>query len=235
MLRAQGLKYYDLVDAVHELGRELAAGGINRGAVDFVVEAVVHNICLGSKTKAPLDKVAHLSRPQVRGHDDDARGEIHPAVVAEGERRLVKDSEQKLPKRVGGLFDFVKQQDRQLELIRVPLIERLLREQGMGLAVPQVARRRADQFGNFVGVLELGAIDLDAGAGVSKERFREGFNNARLAGPGGPKKKQIADWASGGIQAGKEHLVDLDYFFNRGVLADDLAAESAFKITGIGA
>src|SRR5206468_1339363 len=106
MLGPQGLKDHDLVDPVHELGRELAAGGIDRSAVNLVVEAVVNNVWFGSKTKAPLDKVAHLSRPQVRGHDDDALGEIHTAVVAEGERCLVKDSEQKLPKRVGGLFDF---------------------------------------------------------------------------------------------------------------------------------
>ncbi len=50
----------------------------------------------------------------------------------------------------------------------MPLVERFLREQGMSLAVTKVARRRADQLCDFVGVLKLGAIDLDAGARVSK-------------------------------------------------------------------
>src|SRR5690348_2284051 len=105
----------------------------------------------------------------------------------------------------------------------------------MGLAVTQVARRRTDQFGDFVGVLELGTIDLDAGASVSEERFRESFHDARLARTGWPKKKQIADWASGGIQSSEKHLVNLDYLLNRGVLADDLAAKSAFKVAGVSA
>ena len=139
----------------------------------------------------------------------------------------------KLPKRVGGLFDFIKQQNRQLELVGVPLIQRFLREQGMGLAVTQIARRRADQFGDFMGVLELGAINLDASAGVSEERFRESFHDARLARTGWPKKKQIADRASGGVQSGEKHLVDFDDLLNGGILADDFAAKSAFKVAGV--
>jgi hypothetical protein len=105
----------------------------------------------------------------------------------------------------------------------------------MGLAVTQVARRRTDQFGDFVGVLELGAIDLDAGAGVSEERFRESFHYARLTRPRWAEEKQIADWASGGIQSREEHLVNFDYLLNRGVLPNDLAAKSAFKVAGVSA
>ncbi len=51
----------------------------------------------------------------------------------------------------------------------------------MSLAVSQVSRRRTDQLGNLVGVLEFGAIDLDAGTGVSEKRLGHGFDHARLA------------------------------------------------------
>jgi hypothetical protein len=50
----------------------------------------------------------------------------------------------------------------------VPLVERFLREQRVGLAVTQVARGRSDQFCDFVRVLELSTIDLDAGAGIAE-------------------------------------------------------------------
>jgi hypothetical protein len=75
-------------------------------------------------------------------------------------------------------------------------MESFLRKQGMRLAVAEVSRRRADQLGNFVRVLELGAINLDAGAGVPKQRFGNGFNHARLTGTGGAKKQKIANRAA---------------------------------------
>src|SRR5450432_1729726 len=104
----------------------------------------------------------------------------------------------------------------------------------MGLAVTEVSRRRADQFGDFVGVLELGAIDLDAGAGVSEKRFSQGFDYTGLTGAGGSEKEQVPDRAIGGVQAGEEHLIDLDDFFDGGILADNFAAESGFEVAGIG-
>ena len=142
----------------------------------------------------------------------------------------------KLPERVGGLFDFVEQKNREFELVGVPLVQRFLRQQGMRLAVTEVARRRTDQFGDFMGVLELGAVDLDAGAGIAEKRFGQGFDDAGLARirwaqgragcrPGDP----------GAIQAGQEHLVDLDDFLDGGVLANDFTAESSFEVAGIAA
>ena len=49
----------------------------------------------------------------------------------------------------------------------------------MGLAMPQVSGRRADQLGDLVAVLELGAVDLDHGAGIAGEALGHGFH-----GPG---------------------------------------------------
>src|SRR6185312_11916111 len=173
--------------------------GFDRRAVDLLVKGLIDELGFGREPKTTPDKVAHLSSPQVRGHNDDALREIHTAVVAEGERSLVKDSEQKLPKGVGRLLDFVEQQNRHLQLVRVPLIQCLLRKQGVGLAVTQVARRRSNQFCNFMRMLEFGAIDLDAGARVPEKGLGKRFNHASFTGTGGAQKQQIADWTIGSI------------------------------------
>ena len=233
MLGAQGLEHDGLVDTVHELGRELAASGFDGGAVDLVVQGGVDLHALWGEAEAAVDQVAHLGGPQVRGHDDDALREVDAAVVAEGQSGFVQNAEQQLPQGVGSFFDFVEQQDGELQLLGVPLIERFLRQQRMGLAVAEVSRRRADQLGDLVRVLELGAVDLDAGASVAEQGFRHGFDDAGLAGAGGPQKQEVADRTAGRIQAGQEHLVDLDHLFNGLLLADDFAAKGVFKLPGI--
>ena len=101
-------------------------------------------------------------------HCERSTRRLSPSV----KRGLVEDAEQQLPQRVRGLFDFVEQQDRELQLLGVPLVERFLREQRMGLAMAQVSRRRADQLGDLVRVLELGAVDLDAGVGDRRTAIR---------------------------------------------------------------
>ena len=94
---------------------------------------------------------------------------IHAAVVAERERGFVQNSQQQLPQRVGGFLDFVKQQEADLQLLGVILRERLLRDQRMRFAVPQISRRRADQLGDFVRVLEFGAVDFDHRARIAEQ------------------------------------------------------------------
>src|SRR5262245_65241562 len=71
-------------------------------------------------------------------------------------------------------------------------IQHLLREDGAGLAVPEIARRRAYQFGYFVRVLELGAIDLDHRIRVAEQNFGGGLDRTRLARAGRPKEEQRA-------------------------------------------
>src|SRR6266568_5579407 len=235
MLRPQGFEDHDLVDSVHELWGELTARGLSGGAINFVVQALIHNLRLRRETESTIDKVAHLACPQVRGHNNDALREVHAAVVAECERSLVEDAEQKLPEGVRRLLDFVKEQDRKLKFVGVPLVERLLGKKRMRLAMAEIARRRADQFGDFVRVLELGAIDLDAGAGVAEERLGEGFDYASLARSGRTKEQEVADGASGGVESSEKHLIDLNDLFDGRVLANAFATESSFKVPGIAA
>jgi hypothetical protein len=103
----------------------------------------------------------------------------------------------------------------------------------MSLAVSEVSRRRADQFCDLVGVLELGAIDLDAGAGVAKKSLGHGFDDARFARPSGPEEKEVAYGTSWGIEPGQEHLVDLGDLFDGLVLPNDAAAQGSIKLSGI--
>src|SRR5580692_4479184 len=116
------------------------------------------------ETHTAVDEVAHLAGPQVRGQNNDALREIDTPIVAEGQGCLVQNAQQQLPERIGGFLDFVEQQDRQLELLRVPLVERFLGKERMSLAVAQVSWRRTDQLGDLMGVLEFRAINLVAGS-----------------------------------------------------------------------
>ena len=70
----------------------------------------------------------------------------------------------------------------------MPLVKRLLSEQRMSLAMAEVAWRGDDQFGNFVRVLEFGAVDLDTGARVAEEGLRHCLNDSSFSRTGGTKE-----------------------------------------------
>ena len=89
----------------------------------------------------------------------------------------------------------------------MPLVQRFLSQERVGLAMSEVARRRTDQFGDLVRVLKLGAIDLDAGPRIAEQGFRHRFNDAGLTGSGWTKQQEVADRAVGGRHAGEEHLI----------------------------
>src|SRR5256885_4927128 len=100
----------------------------------------------------------------------------------------------------------------------------------MGLAMSQVSGRRADQLCDLMRVLELCAVDLDAGASLAKKRLCKRLYDARLTRAGGPKKQKVPYWAAGGIQSRQEHLIYLGDFFDGSVLTHDLAAQGGFEI-----
>ena len=103
----------------------------------------------------------------------------------------------------------------------------------MSLAMAQISRRRADELGDFVRVLELGAINLDAGASVAEQSLGHRFHNPRLARTRGSKKQQIAHRASWRIQSRQKHLVDLHNLLNSRLLPHDFAGKRSLKLTGI--
>jgi hypothetical protein len=54
-----------------------------------------------------------------------------------------------------------------------------------------------------------------------------------LPEPVGPRKQKVAHGTARGVQSGKKHLIDFRDLFDRRVLADNLAAQGALKVTGI--
>src|SRR5579862_5407475 len=105
----------------------------------------------------------------------------------------------------------------------------------MRLAVSQITRRRTDQLRNLVRVLELSAINLDAGMRVTEQSFGHGFHYACLPGSGRPQKKQIAHRAPWRIQPRQKHLVDLGDLFDGLVLTHNPAAQRSFKLASVAA
>src|SRR5262249_5398847 len=140
------------------------------------------------------------------------------------------NSEQQLPQRIRGLFNLVKQKYRKPQLLRVPLAERLLRQQRMSLAMPQISRRRANQLGDLMRVLKLRTVDLDAGARIAKQRLRHRLHYAGLARTCRSEEQQIGHRTSLRIQSRQKRLVDLGYLFDGLVLANDVAMQSIRKL-----
>src|ERR1700720_1134582 len=103
----------------------------------------------------------------------------------------------------------------------------------MSFAVAEIPWGRTDDFGDFVGVLEFGAVDLDDGAGTAEENFGGGFDDAGLAGAGGAEEEQIADGAAGRVESSGEDLEQLDEGLNAVVLADDFRAQRVLKFNGV--
>src|SRR5512146_46852 len=122
VLRAQGLEDNDLVDAVHELRRELAARRLDRSAIDLFVELGVKGSRNGREPHGAVDKFIHFGGAQVGSHHDDALRQVNAPVVAERKRCLVEDPQEQLPQSVRSFFNLVEEYERQLELFRVPLV-----------------------------------------------------------------------------------------------------------------
>src|SRR5271167_2142432 len=103
----------------------------------------------------------------------------------------------------------------------------------MRLAMSQVPRGRANQFGNLVGVLKLSAIDLDAGLSVAEQGLGHGFHYPRFARTGRPEEQEIAYGTARSIQPSQKHLIDFRDLLDGLILADNLAAQGVLKVTSI--
>src|SRR5260370_28423251 len=103
----------------------------------------------------------------------------------------------------------------------------------MSLAMTQIARRRANQLGNFVRVLEFGAIHFYYRARIAKENFRGRFDNARFARAGRAQKQQVADGPSRRVQSRAKDLIEVYERLNALFLADDLGAHGGVEVTRI--
>ena len=93
----------------------------------------------------------------------------------------------------------------------------------------EISRRRADQLGNFVRVLKLGAVDLDDRVRVAEQNFRGRFDDARLSRTGRPEKQHRADRPIGRVHAGEKNLVEAAHAPHCAFLADDASLRRSSK------
>ena len=107
----QGVENDDLVETVHELRRELAASGFDRGALHFFVEIGGGRFAGLDEAVAATHELGDFSATKIGREEDNGLREIHAAIVAEGQRSLVQHAEQQLPEGVAGLFNFVEKQE----------------------------------------------------------------------------------------------------------------------------
>jgi hypothetical protein len=84
-----------------------------------------------------------------------------------------------------------------------------------------------------MGVLKLGAVNLDAGMSVAEQGLGHGFDDTGLARPRGPQEQEVAHRPTRGVKPGEKHLVDFDHPLDGLVLADNAAAEGGFKLSRI--
>src|SRR5258708_25217059 len=157
----QGMENDELVEAIHEFRREFAASGFDSRALDLFVKSGGGLVVGLNESVAAAHEFGDFASAEVGGEEDDGLGEVHAAIVAEGQGGLVQHAEEQLPESVAGFFNFVEKQEGELELFGVRSGKRFLGDQRMSFAVAEIARGRTDQFGDFVGVLEFGAVDLD--------------------------------------------------------------------------
>ena len=97
----------------------------------------------------------------------------------------------------------------------------------------QISRRRANQLGNLVRMLELRAINLDASPRVPKQRLGHRFDHARLARSRRPQKQQVPHRTPRRIQPRQKHLIDFDDLFESRVLPHNAAAQRSIKLSSI--
>jgi hypothetical protein len=127
-------------------------------------------------------------------------------VVAQPQHALVEHAEQQAGHGGRGLFDFVEKHQRKVALLAGDGVELLLREHGLGFAMPQVAGRRADQLGDLVLHLELAAVHFEDVLFAAVQHFGECLHGLGFARAGGSQQQEHAYRPAFRRQTGLEHL-----------------------------
>src|SRR6266852_8623407 len=100
----------------------------------------------------------------------------------------------------------------------------------MGFSMSQIPGGRADELGNFVGVLKFRAIDLDHRARVAKKNLGGRFHDAGLPRARRPKKQQIPYRAAWRVQAGAKDLVQVHQRLDTFFLSDNFSSQRSLEI-----
>ncbi len=115
----QGSEDQYLIDAIHELRRKLPSRRLRGRAINPAVQLIIVFPWAGGESHAAGHDSHHFARTEIGGEENDRAGKIDPPVVAQGQRGLAENAQQKLPKGVAGLLDLVKKDERQFQLVCV--------------------------------------------------------------------------------------------------------------------
>src|SRR5689334_1212481 len=97
----------------------------------------------------------------------------------------------------------------------------------------EISRRRPDQLGNLMTVLEFGAVDFDDSVRVPNETFRQRFHRPSLPRPGRPQKEKRSNRTPQTGHPRQVRLVDTDYLADGFILTYYPLAQILLKRLGL--
>src|ERR1700681_2301851 len=96
----------------------------------------------------------------------------------------------------------------------------------------QISRGRADEFGNFMTVLKLAAVDFSYSARVAAPRLRRGLYCACLPGTRWPEEQEVSDRSAIWRKPGEISLISPNDLVDCLFLPYDDAMKCRLKILG---
>src|ERR1700693_786796 len=95
----------------------------------------------------------------------------------------------------------------------------------------EVSRRRPDQLGYLMTVLELGTVNLDYRAGILEQRLGRRLYGAGFTRPRGAEKEKVSNGPDGSSHAAEIHLINANNFPNCFLLSDDALAQGSLELS----
>src|SRR5258708_44336 len=105
------------------------------------------------------------------------------------------------------------------------LVDRLLAQERVSLPMAEITRRRADELGDLVAVLEFRTVDFDYRLWITEQAFRGSLHGPGFAGSGRSKEEKIPDRSALGQHPRQIHLISVHDLLNGLVLSDYQAVE----------
>ena len=215
------VEHHDIVDAVEELGTEVA---LERFHHLVLHPLVTDRFVVAGEADIGL---AQIRRAEVRRHDQDRVAEVHCATLAVREATFFQDLEERVEHVRVGLFDLVEQHH----------AERLA-PHGFGqlatLFVSDVAGGSTDETADGVLLHVLGHVERDQRLVVAEQELGEGLGEFGLADAGRPEEDERtagATWVLQACACASDALADgLDRHF----LADDPLVQFGFHVEQLG-
>ncbi len=215
LLLTQRMEDDDLVDAVEELGPEVAAQHVH----DLGLGLFVLLVGRPTRLQPSLDDV----RTQVGRGDDDGVGEIHHPALAVGEATVVEHLQQDVVDVRVCLLDLVEQQH------AVGLAPHLLGEL-TAFVVTDIARRRAHQPRHGMAFAIFRHVDAQQGVLIAVDRFGQCLGELGLAHPGRAQKQEGSHRFAAFAQAGAGQPHGIGHGTDRLVLSHQALVQPLFQV-----